>query len=86
MTGDSVPRAGGGGVAADGRADDGEDARADDGTDAERSERDGAEGLPERVFGALGVGDQLVDGLRCEKLGFGGGDLPGQCRAPRVTK
>jgi hypothetical protein len=60
-----------GGVAADGRPDDGEDAGADDSTDAEGCERYGAEGLLERVFGQLGVGDEFVDGL-------GGKDLAGQ--------
>jgi hypothetical protein len=69
-----VPSAGGGGVAADGRADDSEDARADDGSDAEGREGDGAEGLFERVFGTLGVGDQFVDGL-------GGEDLAGLRRS-----
>ncbi len=60
-------------VAADGGADDGKDARADDRADAERGERDGAEGLSEGVFGPLGLGDELVDGL-------GGEDLSGQFR------
>ncbi len=60
-----------GGVAADGGADDGEDAGADDGADAESGEGDGAEGLLEGMLGALGVGDELVDGL-------GGEDLSGQ--------
>ena len=55
-------------VAADGGADDGEDARTDDGADAEGGERDGAEGLFERVLGALGVGDELVDGFCGEDL------------------
>ena len=60
-----------GGIAADGRADDGEDAGTDDGTDAERGQGDGAEGFLERVLWKLGVGDELVDGL-------GGEDLSGQ--------
>jgi hypothetical protein len=61
----------GGGVAADGGADDGEDAGADDDAYAEGGERDGAEGLFEGVLGTLGVGDEFVDGL-------GGEDLAGQ--------
>ncbi len=60
-------------IAADGGADDGEDARADDDADAEGGEGDGAEGFFEGVLGALGVGDELVDGL-------GGEDLAGQGR------
>ena len=66
----------GGGVelfAGDGGADDGEDARPDDGADAEGGEGDGAEGFLERVLGALGGVDELVDGL-------GGEDLSGQRR------
>ncbi len=43
----------GGGVAANGCANDGEDAGADDGADAEGGERDRTEGLFERVFGTL---------------------------------
>jgi hypothetical protein len=63
-------------VAADGCSDDGEDAGADDGADAEGGERDGAEGLLESGFGALGFEDQLVDRL-------GGEDLAGQvARSP----
>jgi hypothetical protein len=50
-------------VSADGCADDGEDSRADDDTDTQGGERDGTEGLLERVCGQLGVGDELVDGL-----------------------
>jgi hypothetical protein len=61
----------GGGVSADGCADDGEDAGADDDAYAEGGERDGAEGLFEGVPGTLGVGDEFVDGL-------GGEDLAGQ--------
>jgi len=65
------PGGGGGGVAADGGADDGEDAGADDNADAESRQGDGAEGFFESVLGALGVRDELVDGL-------GGEDLSGQ--------
>jgi hypothetical protein len=70
------------GIAADGDADDGEDARADDGADAECGERNGPEGLAQRVLGQLRFADQLVDRLRSEKLGFGCEDLPGQRRTP----
>jgi hypothetical protein len=60
-------------VAADGGADYRENSRPDDDTDAEGGERDGAERFFEGVLGALGVGDELVDGL-------GGEDLAGQGR------
>ena len=60
-----------GGIAADGGPDDREDAGTDDRADAEGGERDGAEGFLELMLGALGVGDELVDG-------FGGEDLSGQ--------
>jgi len=63
-----VPGAAGGGVAADGRADDGEDARADDGADAEGGERDGAKRFAQGVLGAFGVRNELVDGLGSEDL------------------
>jgi hypothetical protein len=66
-------------VAADGGADDGEDARPDDDADAESGQRNRAEGLLERVFGALGVGDELVDGLRREDLAGQGGVLVRGC-------
>jgi hypothetical protein len=68
-----------GGATADGRADDGEDTRADDRSDAQRGERERAEGLFERVLGALGVGDQLVDG-------FGGEDLSRQGDRPSLLE
>ena len=58
----------GGGVAADGGADDGEDARTDDDADAEGGKGDGAEGFFEGVLGSLGVGDELVDALGSEDL------------------
>jgi hypothetical protein len=56
------------GAATDGGADDSEDAGADDSADAESGERDRAESLPKCVLGALGVADQLVDGLGGEDL------------------
>ena len=70
------PGDGFGGIAADGGADDGEDPGTDDSANAEGSERDGAEGLAERVLRKLGVGDELVDGLGSE-------DLSGQGFSPR---
>jgi hypothetical protein len=71
----------GGGVeffAGDGGADDGEDAGADDGADAEGGEGDGAEGFFEGVLGALGVGDELVDGLGSKDLSGQGSVLVGE--------
>jgi hypothetical protein len=74
------PGDGFGGVAADGGSDDGKDAGADDGADAESGEGDGAEGLFEGVFGALGVGDELVDGLGSEDLSGQGSVLVSEMR------
>ena len=66
-----------GGIAADGRSDDREDARADDDADTEGGKRDGAEGLLKSVLRALGVGDELIDGLGSEDLAGQGEVLVG---------
>src|SRR5215470_5808065 len=51
-----------------GSAGEDEYAGSDDRADAQRGQRPRAEGFAKTVFGVLGFGDQLVDGLAAEEL------------------
>src|SRR5271166_989489 len=56
------------GFARGSRAGEHEDAAADDGAHAQRGEAKPAEGFLQPSFGLVGVGDELIDTLRTEKL------------------
>jgi hypothetical protein len=58
-------------------------ARADDGADAQRRQADPAQSLAQTAFGILGVGQELVNVLRAEKLLV---QISPPCKTPKLYR